>query len=150
MDFPTPPPAVTNANEFSEQAPDGYLSLKVCRSGCASFYPNFHISSSSVVTYFSLSQSICLQELDRTDRTVDTQDRSQMCEQQKLGDKERDKDKELIKENEQEKGDKQKVNQELNVLEEKAKSLRDSKISRDDDCIASGLRKLVKGTIKQH
>uniref|UniRef100_UPI0037E7EB87 lebercilin n=1 Tax=Semicossyphus pulcher TaxID=241346 RepID=UPI0037E7EB87 len=27
-DFPTPPPAVTDANEYSEQAPDEYLSLK--------------------------------------------------------------------------------------------------------------------------
>lgn len=84
------------------------------------------------------------------DRPVETQDRSQKCEQQKTGDKESDKDKELIKESEQEKGVKQKHGQELNVLEEKAKRRRDSKISRDDERISSGLTKLVKGTITQH
>lgn len=57
LDFPTPPPAVTNANEFSEQAPDEYLSLKVQRSDSASLYPNVHISSSSIVTYSTFSQS---------------------------------------------------------------------------------------------
>lgn len=93
---------------------------------------------------------MCLQEFHRTDRPVETQDRSQKCEEQKIGDKESEKDKELIKESKQEKGDKQKHNQELNVLEEKAKRRRDSKISRDDECIPSGSTKLVKGTIKQH
>lgn len=150
LDFPTPPPAVTDANEFSEQAPDGYLSLKLCGSDSSSLYPNVHISSPSIVTYFSFSRSICQQELDRTDRLAETQDRNQKCERQKIGDKDRDEEKELMKENEQEKGDKQKLNQELNVLEEKAKRLRDSKISRDGECIPSGLRKFVKGTIKQH
>ncbi|KAM9339164.1 lebercilin [Symphorus nematophorus] len=28
LDFPTPPPAITDVNEYSEQAPDEYLSLK--------------------------------------------------------------------------------------------------------------------------
>ncbi|XP_037305676.2 lebercilin isoform X2 [Pungitius pungitius] len=29
LDFPSPPPAIADANECSEQAPDGYLSLKI-------------------------------------------------------------------------------------------------------------------------
>lgn len=29
LDFPTPPPAITDATEYSEQPPDEYLSLKV-------------------------------------------------------------------------------------------------------------------------
>lgn len=66
-----------------------------------------------------------------------------------MGDKKRDKE-ELVKEKEQEKEEKQQFNHELNVLEEKAKRLRDSKISRKCLCIPSVLRKLVKGTIKQH
>lgn len=29
LDFPTPPPAITDANEYREHPPDEYLSLKV-------------------------------------------------------------------------------------------------------------------------
>lgn len=29
VDFPSPPPAITDATEYSEQPPDEYLSLKV-------------------------------------------------------------------------------------------------------------------------
>lgn len=36
LDFPTPPPAITETNGYSEQAPDEYLSLKV-----NSLYPTF-------------------------------------------------------------------------------------------------------------
>ncbi|XP_051264803.1 lebercilin [Dicentrarchus labrax] len=81
LDFPTPPPAIADANEYSEQAPDEYLSLK---------------------------------------EQAETGDGHQKWEQQKTRDREKesDMDKELVKEKEQ-------LNQELNVLEEKAKRLRD-------------------------
>lgn len=51
--------------------------------------------------------------------------------QLKMRDKEqeRDKEKEVVKEKEPEKEEKQHLNQELNVLEEKAKGLRDGKIT---------------------
>ncbi|XP_059213070.1 lebercilin isoform X2 [Centropristis striata] len=93
VDFPTPPPAITDANEYNIQAPDEYLSLK---------------------------------ELDRVDRQAETEDRHQKWEQQKIRDREKDgvKEKELMKEKEKE--EKQQLNLELNVLEEKAKRLRDS------------------------
>ncbi|XP_070782485.1 lebercilin [Enoplosus armatus] len=102
VDFPTPPPAITDANEYSEQAPDEYLSLK---------------------------------ELDRVDRQAETEDRHQKWEQQKMRDeeKERDKEKELVKEKEQEKEEKQQLNQELNVLKEKAKRLRDGWEKEEED-----------------
>ncbi|XP_034383620.1 lebercilin [Cyclopterus lumpus] len=83
LDFPTPPPAISDANECSEQAPDEYLSLK---------------------------------EFDRVDRRAETEDRHQKLEQQKMRDR--------GKEGENE--EKRKVNRELNVLEEKAKTPRDS------------------------
>lgn len=89
-DFPTPPPAITDANEYNEQAPDEYLSLK---------------------------------ELDRVDRKAETDDRHQNWEQQKMREKERDREKDMVKE--QEKKEKLQLNQELNLLEEKAKRLRD-------------------------
>ncbi|XP_045916905.1 lebercilin isoform X1 [Micropterus dolomieu] len=101
-DFPTPPPAITDANEYSEQAPDQYLSLK---------------------------------ELDRVDRQVETKDRHQKCEQQKMTDREKERQKELVKEKEQEKEEKQQLNREINVLEEKAKRLKDGweKEKEEDD-----------------
>ncbi|KAM7395498.1 hypothetical protein PAMA_006988 [Pampus argenteus] len=91
LDFPTPPPAITDMNECSEQAPDEYLSLK---------------------------------ELVRVDRKAETDDRHPNMEQEKTREKERDREKDLVKEREQEK-EKLQLNQELNVLEEKSKSLRD-------------------------
>ncbi|XP_071335184.1 lebercilin [Trachinotus anak] len=87
LDFPTPPPAITDASDYNEQGPDEYLSLK---------------------------------ELDRVDGPVEAEDRHQNLEQQKMKDREKDRD----REKEQEK-EKQQLNQELNVLEEKAKRLRD-------------------------
>uniref|UniRef100_A0A8C3A6A9 Lebercilin LCA5 n=1 Tax=Cyclopterus lumpus TaxID=8103 RepID=A0A8C3A6A9_CYCLU len=44
LDFPTPPPAISDANECSEQAPDEYLSLKV-----ESLHPNVHRRPASKV-----------------------------------------------------------------------------------------------------
>lgn len=64
------------------------------------------------------------------DRLAETAERSQKCEQQKTGDMGRHEE-EMGKEQEKEK---QQFNQELNVLEEKAKRLRDSKISRKCKC----------------
>ncbi|XP_073348378.1 lebercilin [Pagrus major] len=92
LDFPTPPPAITDANEYSEQAPDDYLSLK---------------------------------EPNQEDRRAETEDRHQKWEQQKMrdGEKDRDKENESVKENKE----KQQLNQELNVLEEKAKRLRNGR-----------------------
>lgn len=58
LDFPTPPPAITDANGYSEQAPDEYLSLKVQRSNCTLLYLLIHTSSSLIVTHASLSQTI--------------------------------------------------------------------------------------------
>ncbi|TKS76054.1 Lebercilin Leber congenital amaurosis 5 protein [Collichthys lucidus] len=87
LDFPTPPPAISDANKHSEQAPDEYLSLK---------------------------------ELDRVEGQAVTED-----SQLKIRDNEQEKEKEVVKENEPEKEEKQHLNQELNVLEEKAKGLRD-------------------------
>ncbi|XP_036942559.1 lebercilin isoform X2 [Acanthopagrus latus] len=92
LDFPTPPPAITDANGYSEQAPDEYLSLK---------------------------------ERNQEDRGAETEDGHLKWEQQKMtdGEKERDKESELVKENKE----KPQLNQELNVLEEKAKRLRNGR-----------------------
>ncbi|XP_040921119.1 lebercilin isoform X2 [Toxotes jaculatrix] len=87
LDFPTPPPAITDANDYSERGSDEYLSLK---------------------------------ELDRVDRGEETEDKHQHWEQQKMRDKEKETDREKVQEKE-----KQQLSQELNVLEEKAKRLRD-------------------------
>ncbi|XP_039638722.1 lebercilin isoform X2 [Perca fluviatilis] len=96
VDFPTPPPAITDANEYIEHAPDEYLSLK---------------------------------ELDGVDRQAETEDRHQKWEQQKTRDREKDRDKEeeLVKEKDKEleREEKRQLKLELNVLEEKAKRLRD-------------------------
>ncbi|XP_075940193.1 lebercilin [Anarhichas minor] len=85
-DFPTPPPAMTDANECSEQAPDEYISLK---------------------------------EYDRGDRWADTEDRHQKLEKQKRrdGEREGDKQKGMVK-----KEERRQLHQELNVLDEKAKT----------------------------
>ncbi|XP_033503800.2 lebercilin isoform X1 [Epinephelus lanceolatus] len=93
LDFPTPPPAITDANDYTEQTPDEYLSLK--------------------------------QELDSADRCAETEDRHQKWEQQKMRDREKEKELVKEKEREQEKEEKRQINQELNALEEKAKTLRD-------------------------
>lgn len=60
LDFPTPPPAITDANEYSEQAPDEYLSLKV---KCLhyTFLPTIEVSSYRLVLNLSTVTSvICL------------------------------------------------------------------------------------------
>lgn len=56
------------------------------------------------------------------DRQAETKDRHQNCEQQKMRDKEKHREREREQERE-----KQQLNQELSVLEEKAKRLRDGK-----------------------
>ncbi|XP_037607559.1 lebercilin isoform X1 [Sebastes umbrosus] len=104
LDFPSPPPTVTDASECSEQAPDGYLSLK--------------------------------QEVDRVDRQADTENRHQ-----KMRDREKDK-KDKEKESVKEKEEKRQLNQELNVLEEKAKMLStgwEEKIEEEDNKRTSSL-----------
>ncbi|XP_029281814.1 lebercilin isoform X2 [Cottoperca gobio] len=114
LDFPSPPPAITDANEYNEQGPDEYLSLK---------------------------------EIDGGDRHAETEDRHQKkWDQHKTSDrrKEGDKGKELVKEKDKEleKEEKRQLNQELNVLEEKAKRLRDGwekKKEEDDRKRASSL-----------
>ncbi|XP_030576719.1 lebercilin [Archocentrus centrarchus] len=90
LDFPTPPPAITDANEYSEQPPDEYLSLK---------------------------------ELTR----AEVEDRTQNWEPKG---RERDQEKEVVKE---EKEVKQQLDQELSVLEEKAKILRDGSEKEKDE-----------------
>ncbi|KAF3849802.1 hypothetical protein F7725_019521 [Dissostichus mawsoni] len=104
LDFPTPPPAITDANEFSEQAPDEYLSLK---------------------------------EFAGVDRQVETEDRHLKWEQQKTSNKEIEgnKEKELVKENDKglQKEEKLQLNQELNLLEEKAKQLREEEKKEKED-----------------
>ncbi|XP_047430310.1 lebercilin isoform X2 [Mugil cephalus] len=92
LDFPSPPPALTESNEYSEQAPDDYLTLK----------------------------------LDRVHRQVETEDSPQSQEEEKRRDKEKVREKELVKGKIQEKEEKEQLNQELNVLEEKAKTPRDA------------------------
>ncbi|KAM9840074.1 lebercilin [Aulostomus maculatus] len=95
LDFPTPPSSITDANDYSEQAPDEYLSLK---------------------------------ELGRVDRPVETETRHQNLEQQKTTDKGRGREKE------KEQVEKPQVIQELNVMEEKSKRLRDDwEREREDD-----------------
>lgn len=136
LDFPTPPPAIADATEFSGQAPDEYLSLKVHKRDSTALYSDVHNFSIHSFIHlpllFSSPHSInpCQQELDRVDRLAETPDRTQKCEQQKTGDTGRDEEG-LEKEHEKEK---QQFNQELNVLGEKAKRLRDSKISRKCKC----------------
>lgn len=124
LDFPTPPPAISDANDYSEQAPDEYLSLKVQRS-------LLHFTPTSTFPLLVRSINFCQQELDGVGRQEETGDRHQTWEQQKMRDreKERDKEEELMKEREQEK--EEKVSQGLNVREEKAKRQRDGKISRE-------------------
>ncbi|KAF3702787.1 Lebercilin Leber congenital amaurosis 5 protein [Channa argus] len=90
LDFPTPPPAITDAPEYNDQPPDEYLSLR---------------------------------KLGRVDRRTETEDRHQSWEQQKI--KERGRERESSKEQKQEKEEKQQLYHELNVLEDKAKRLRD-------------------------
>ncbi|XP_034755890.1 lebercilin isoform X1 [Etheostoma cragini] len=94
VDFPTPPPAVTDANEYTEHAPDEYLSLKV---------------------------------VNGLDRQAETEDKHQKWEQQKKKDGEKDKEEELVKgkDKELEREEKLQLKEERNVLEEKAKRLRD-------------------------
>lgn len=123
LDFPTPPPAITESNEYSEQAPDDYLTLKVK-------HPSLLLPFLFAVIYLlhlSLTINLCQQQLDRVDRQAETQDRPQNQEEQNRREKEKDKEKELVKEKIQEKEEKQQLSQELNVLEEKAKTLRDGK-----------------------
>lgn len=90
-------------------------------------YPHFILwFSTQPVTVICLSltscNSFCQQELDTEDRQAETEDSHQNQEQQRRRDKEKDKDREKEQERE-----KQQLNQELNVLEEKAKRLRDGK-----------------------
>lgn len=82
------------------------------------------------------------------DRQVETKDRHQKCEQQKMTDREKERQKELVKEKEQEKEEKQQLKREINVLEEKAKRLKDGEISKEYTYVTL-LRKFVKSTREQ-
>ncbi|KAM8831948.1 lebercilin isoform 1-T2 [Spinachia spinachia] len=89
LDFPSPPPAIADANECSEQAPDGYLSLKP--------------------------------QSDEVDTRAETEERRQKLEQQRTRVRAKGGDKEARK-NEEEK---RQLNQDLDVLDEKAGTPRD-------------------------
>ncbi|KAL3979824.1 phosphoserine aminotransferase [Sarotherodon galilaeus] len=95
LDFPTPPPAITDASEYREHPPDEYLSLK---------------------------------ELNRGVNQAEAEDRGPNWEQKS---RERHKEKEVAKE---EKEAKKYLDQEQNVLEVKAKLLRNgSEKERDEE-----------------
>ena len=124
LGFPTPPPAIADAHDYSEQGPDEYLSLKA---ECL-LLTSLTIHMSSFDTAHSLSftccNAFCQQELGGVDRQAKTEDRTQNRERQKTSDKEKEKEKERDREKEQ---DKQQLKQEMNAHEEKAKRLRDGK-----------------------
>lgn len=65
------------------------------------------------------------------DRPAEVEDRNQKCEEQKSVDRQRDEQR-----LEKEKDRKEHLNQELNVLEEKAKRLRDGRMTRKFTCRA--------------
>uniref|UniRef100_A0A8C9XZN4 Lebercilin LCA5 n=1 Tax=Sander lucioperca TaxID=283035 RepID=A0A8C9XZN4_SANLU len=98
VDFPTPPPAITDANEYIEHAPDEYLSLKV---------KSLHFTPTQAET----------EDRHQKWEQQKTRDRE----------KDRDKEEELVKEKDKEleREEKRQLKEELNVLEEKANRLRD-------------------------
>lgn len=59
LDFPTPPPAICDANEISHQPLGEYISLQV---SALHSYPFLELSP------FCLINSFCQQEVDRSDR----------------------------------------------------------------------------------
>lgn len=65
------------------------------------------------------------------ERPAGAEDRNQMCEEQKSAERQRDE-----QQLEKEKDRKEHLNQELNVLEEKAKRLRDGRMTRKFTCRA--------------
>ncbi|XP_035851256.1 lebercilin isoform X1 [Sander lucioperca] len=97
VDFPTPPPAITDANEYIEHAPDEYLSLKQELNG-----------------------------VDRQAETEDRHQKWEQ-QKTRDREKDRDKEEELVKEKDKEleREEKRQLKEELNVLEEKANRLRD-------------------------
>ncbi|KAK2856302.1 hypothetical protein Q5P01_005037 [Channa striata] len=122
LDFPTPPPAITDAPEYNEQSADEYLSLR---------------------------------ELGRVDRQTETEYRHQSLEQQKVTEteKERVREREPSKEKKLEKGEKQQLYQELNVLEDEAKRLRESwekELGKENRKNTSSLTNQKEEEIKKH
>uniref|UniRef100_A0A1A8AEF4 Leber congenital amaurosis 5 n=1 Tax=Nothobranchius furzeri TaxID=105023 RepID=A0A1A8AEF4_NOTFU len=104
LDFPTPPPGISEAHELSEQAPNEYLSLKVIRSA-------FHHQPLSHPPPDALSVvKLSPQHLDRVRPQVEVQKSVDEVRKKK------DVEKELVKQREQ----KQRLGPDLNVLNEKA------------------------------
>lgn len=60
LDFPTPPPAIDDGNEYSKQAPDDYLSLKV------KVHLHFTFSTTHISATRSLSFLLFAVSLSRT------------------------------------------------------------------------------------
>ncbi|XP_041951444.1 lebercilin isoform X4 [Alosa sapidissima] len=104
LDFPSPPPAITDGNELPEHRTDDYLSLKELHNG----------------------------ELTPKEANA-ARDRDQERERERDRERERERGRErerLKKEREdKEREEKQRFNQELSTLEEKAKRLRDDKLA---------------------
>ncbi|KAG5277153.1 hypothetical protein AALO_G00114140 [Alosa alosa] len=106
LDFPSPPPAITDGNELPEHRTDDYLSLKELHNG----------------------------ELTPKEANA-ARDRDQERERERELDRERERERgrereRLKKEREdKEREEKQRFNQELSTLEEKAKRLRDDKLA---------------------
>lgn len=144
LGFPTPPPAVTDTNEYSEPAPDDYLSLKVKCHHFSSLREEsclFFLCCFLTLLHLFLSNILCHQELGTGDRQVDIEGRHQNCEQQEMGEREKnlDKGKELLK---GEEGEKQQLIQEKNVHMEKTKTptkLWDKEKEEDDKRRTSSL-----------
>ncbi|XP_041720833.1 lebercilin [Coregonus clupeaformis] len=102
VDFPSPPPAITDGNyHYGDQAPDDYLSLK----------PGV------------LSTPYSSREVDMAERRPkETEERKEIEERERV---ERERARELEKERAREKEQKQRIDRELDTLEEKTKRLRD-------------------------
>ncbi|KAL3052590.1 hypothetical protein OYC64_005184 [Pagothenia borchgrevinki] len=104
LDFPTPPPAITDANEYSEQAPDEYLSLK---------------------EFAGVDRQV--ETEDRRLKWEQQKTSNKEIEGNKEKELVKENDKELQKE------EKLQLNQELNLLEEKAKQLREEEKKEKED-----------------
>ncbi|XP_062407025.1 lebercilin [Sardina pilchardus] len=123
LDFPSPPPAITDGNELLEHRTDDYLSLKI------------HQPRES--PSHSVTKDLHNGELTPKEANV-ARDRDLEREREREQDRERERERgrereRLRKEREdREREEKQRFNRELNTLEEKAKRLRDDWEKEDD------------------
>ncbi|XP_031438040.1 lebercilin isoform X2 [Clupea harengus] len=123
LDFPSPPPAITDGSEFTEHGADDYLSLKI--------HQPLEPTSQRVT-----------KELQNGEQTSKETNASRDREQEREREREREREKERRREGmkkekeDKEREEKLKFDQELNTLEEKAKRLRDDKLASRDPTVS--------------